>query len=155
MPVRAPLQKMKHFARNIRDTAEGGLLKREAGYMEDARVALRESVTECFLYQRDPDGKPWAERKTVYGNYRDSNPILFDLLSSFRFEIAYTNTAAFLRRIGAGVKLVSDKSYAVYHQTGTRFMVARKYVPPVERPGKLADRLLLAGVRGLRRLLRK
>ena len=75
-------------------------MRRELGLLEDARVALRDTVTECFLLQRSPDGVPWVERKTVYGDYRDTNPILFDLLSGLRFEITYSGTAAFLRRAG-------------------------------------------------------
>lgn len=153
MPVSAPLSRMRSYARNVRDLADGALLKREAGMLEEARVALREDVTECFLYQRDPTGKPWAERITIYGNTRDMNPILFDLLSSLRFEIVYSGTAAFLRRAGSGVKVVSDKAYAFYHQTGTRRMVARKFIPSVERPGRLASKLMLAAVRSIRKIL--
>jgi len=153
MPVSAPLSRMRSFARGVADMADGALLRRESGMLEESRVALREAVTECFLLQRDPDGKPWANRKTVYGNYRDTNPILFDILSSLKFEIAYQGTASFLRRAGSGVAIATDKAHAFFHQTGTRFMVARKWFPVVSRPGQLRDRLLLAGLRGLRRVL--
>lgn len=153
MPVTAPISRMRSFARGVADMADGAILRRESGMLEESRVALREAVTECFLLQRDPDGKPWANRKTVYGDYRDTNPILFDLLSSLRFEVVYQSTGAFLRRAGSGVSVISDKGYAFFHQTGTRFMVARKFIPSVSRPGQLRDRLLLAGLRGLRRVL--
>ena len=70
-----------------------------------------------------------------------------------RFEVVYQSTGAFLRRAGSGVSVISDKGYAFFHQTGTRFrMVACKFIPSVSRPGQLRDRLLLAGLRGLRRV---
>lgn len=153
MPLLGPLDRLKQHGRRLHDLAGGALVRRESGLLEDARVALRDTVAECFLLQRSPDGVPWAERKTIYGDYRDTNPILFDLLSSLRFEIIYSGTAAFLRRAGSGVECVSDKVYAFYHQNGTRTTKARPFLPTTTAPPQLRQKMLLAGIRAAKLIL--
>ncbi|HMW22541.1 MAG TPA: hypothetical protein PKC59_03820 [Burkholderiaceae bacterium] len=153
MPLSGPLDRLRQHGRRLHDLAGGALVRRELGLLEDARVALRDTVTECFLLQRSPDGVPWVERKTVYGDYRDTNPILFDLLSGLRFEITYSGTAAFLRRAGSGVSCESDKYYAFYHQNGTRTVPARPFLPTKTAPPQLRQQVLLAGIRAARSIL--
>lgn len=110
--------------------------------MQNALFATREALTECFLYQRDPQGIAWAPRKHVYGDYRDTNPILFDLLSFFRFDVS-----------DGKIKVTNSKYYAFFHQTGTRFMVARQFVPTRGSAGSFGEKLKLAAVRAVRKAL--
>jgi hypothetical protein len=139
MPLRGDFGGLRGLIGKLQRAAGGALTRSESHLMQEALAKTREEVVECFLYQRDPDGAPWAARKTVYGNYRDTNPILFDLLSYMEFQI-----------VDGKVKVTNRKYYAFYHQTGTRRMVARPFLPTRSAPGKLFDRLKLGAARALR-----
>lgn len=142
MGLKGDFGRLRGLAERLKKVASGSLTRTESRLMGDALAATREEVTVCFLYQRDPTGTAWAARKTIYGNYRDSNPILFDLLSCMRYEVA-----------DGKIKVTNDKYYAFYHQTGTRNMAARPFLPSKVRPGKLPERLKLAAVRALKSAL--
>ena len=139
MGLKGDFGRLRGLAERLKKVASGSLTRTESRLMGDALSATREEVTVCFLYQRDPTGAAWAARKTVYGNYRDSNPILFDLLSYMRYEVS-----------DGKIKVTNDKYYAFYHQTGTRNMVARKFMPSRVAPGKLLDRVKLAAISNLK-----
>lgn len=142
MSVTGPFGKLKSLIGRLQSTAVGKLERKEGELMKSALWATREALTECFLYQRDPQGVAWAPRKHVYGNYRDTNPILFDLLSYFRFEVT-----------DGKVKVTNSKYYAFFHQTGTRYMVARKFLPQRGNVGTFGEKLKLGAVRALRKAL--
>lgn len=139
MGLKGDFGRLRGLAERLKKVASGSLTRTESRLMGDALAATREEVTVCFLYQRDPTGTAWAARKTIYGNYRDSNPILFDLLSYMRYEVA-----------DGKIKVTNDKYYAFYHQTGTRNMAARKFMPSRVAPGKLLDRVKLAAISNLK-----
>ena len=112
--------------------------------MKNAEFATREALTECFLYQRDPQGVAWKPRKHVYGDYRDTNPILFDLLSYFKFDIT-----------DGKIKVTNTKYYAFFHQTGTRHMVSRKFMPTNASVGSYGDKIKLVAIRTIRSAITK
>lgn len=142
MALKGDFGRLRGLVERMKHAASGALSRSESKLMGDALAATQEEIAVCFLYQRDPSGTAWAARKHVYGNYRDSNPILFDLLSFMRYEVS-----------NGKIKVTNDKYYAFYHQTGTRNMAARPFLPSKSRPGKLPDRLKLAAVRALRSAL--
>lgn len=110
--------------------------------LQECKAALAETVAESFLYQRTPDGKAWAARITVYGDSRDTNPILFDLLSTMQYEVRDGKVIA-----------TNTKPYAFYHLTAYKRRPARVFLPSSTAPGKLSDRIKLAGIRSVRALL--
>ena len=87
MGVTGAFGKLRSLIGKLQSVASGSLTRKEGELMKNAEFATREALTECFLYQRDPQGVAWSPRKHVYGNYRDTNPILFDLLSGFVFQV--------------------------------------------------------------------
>ncbi len=139
MPVRGAFGRLRSLIGQLRAVQGGALTKPESRLMQEALAATREEVAACFLYQQDPDGVAWQPRKTVYGDYRDTNPILFDLLSFMQFEIS-----------DGKIKVTNSKYYAFFHQTGTRYMVARRFLPSAASPGRLPDRLKAAAARSVR-----
>lgn len=142
MSVTGSFGKLKSLIGRLQGAAQGKLERKEGELMKNALFATREALTECFLYQRDPQGVAWAPRKHVYGNYRDTNPILFDLLSCFRFDVS-----------DGKIKVTNSKYYAFFHQTGTRYMVARRFVPTRGSVGSFGEKLKLGAVRALRKAL--
>lgn len=110
--------------------------------LQECKAALAETVAESFLYQRTPDGKPWAARITVYGDFRDTNPLLFDLLSFMYYDTRDGKVIA-----------KNTKRHAFFHLTPYKRRVARVFLPSSTAPGKLADRIKLAGIRSARALL--
>lgn len=139
MSVTGSFGKLKSLIGRLQGAAQGKLERKEGELMKNALFATREALTECFLYQRDPQGIAWRPRKHVYGDYRDTNPILFDLLSYFRFEVT-----------DGKIKVTNSKYYAFYHQTGTRYMVARKFMPTKASVGSYGQKLRLAAIRSVR-----
>lgn len=142
MSVTGSFGKLKSLIGRLQGAAQGKLERKEGELMKNALFATREALTECFLYQRDPQGVAWAPRKHVYGNYRDTNPILFDLLSGFVYQV-----------LDGKIKVTNVKPYAFFHQTGTRFMVARRFVPTNGNVGSFGEKLALGAVRALRKAL--
>lgn len=139
MSVTGAFGKLKSLIGKLQSATAAKLESKEGALMQSALWATREALTECFIYQRDPQGVAWKPRKHVYGDYRDSNPILFDLLSYFRYDVT-----------DGKIKVTNSKYYAFYHQTGTRFMVARRFMPSKARPGSFGSKLKLAGIRTMR-----
>lgn len=82
---------------------------------------IGELVAAEFAGQHDPYGKPWAPLKESTVRRKGHSRILSDsgLLSG--------STEA-RPSAGAGVGITSIE-YGTYHQTGTKFMVARKILP--------------------------
>ena len=142
MPLRGDFGKLRTLIGGLRATANGALTRAEGRLMQDALAATREEVAACFLYQRDPSGRKWAARITVYGDFRDSNPLLFDLLSYMRFEAT-----------DGKVRVTNAKYYAFYHLTPWKRRPAREFLPTRAALGKLPQRLKIAGVRALKALL--
>ena len=142
MSVTGSFGKLRSLIGRLQGVASKKLERKEGELMKSALFATREALTECFLYQRDPQGVAWAPRKHVYGDYRDTNPILFDLLSYFRFDVS-----------DGKIKVTNSKYYAFFHQTGTRFMVARRFVPTKGSVGSFGEKLALGAVRALRKAL--
>lgn len=142
MGLRGDFGKLRSLINRMRDVAAGKLERAESQLMQECKAATQLEVVECFFYQRDPSGRPWAARITVYGDYRDTNPILYDLLSSLEFTVD-----------NGTVHVTSKKHYAFFHQTGTSRMVARAFLPSRSSPGKLFARLRIASVRALRAAL--
>lgn len=142
MGVRGAFGKLRQLIAGARDIAAGKLEAAEGRMMQECQAALAETVAESFLHQRTPDGKPWAARITVYGDFRDTNPILFDLLSFMRYKTERGKVIA-----------ENDKAYAFYHLTPYKRRVARVFLPTSTAPGKMRDRVKLAGIRGARALL--
>jgi hypothetical protein len=123
----------------MRAAASGALTKRESTIMKSAEWALRETVAECFLYGRTPDGKTWQARITLYGDYRDSNPLLFDLLNYMDYQTEDNKIIA-----------TNKKPYAFYHLTPYKRRPARVFLPSSTAPGKLSDRMKLGVSRAIR-----
>ncbi len=142
MSVTGAFGKLKSLIGRLQGATAAKLERKEGALMQGALWATREALTECFLYQRDPQGVAWKPRKHVYGDYRDTNPILFDLLSCFRFEAT-----------DGKIKVTNTKHHAFFHQTGTRYMVARRFMPSKGLPGSFGEKLQLASVRALRKVL--
>ncbi len=142
MGVRGAFGKLRTLISGARAIAGGALDRAEGRMMQEAKAALQETVAESFLYQRTPDGKPWAPRITVYGDSRDFNPLLFDLLSFMRYEVSDGKIIA-----------RNDKPYAFFHLTPYKRRVARVFLPSSSAPGKLKDRVKLAAIRSARSLL--
>jgi hypothetical protein len=142
MGVTGSFGKLRSLIGKLQNVVSGSLTRKEGDLMKNAEFATREALTECFLYQRDPQGVAWAPRKHVYGNYRDTNPILFDLLSGFVYQV-----------LDGKIKVTNVKPYAFFHQTGTRFMVARRFVPTKGSVGSFGEKLALGAVRALRKAL--
>lgn len=141
MSVTGAFVKLKSLIGKLQNATAAKLERKEGALMQSALWATREALTECFIYQRDPQGVAWKPRKHVYGDYRDTNPILFDLLSCFRYDV-----------IDGKIKVTNSKYYAFFHQTGTRYMVARRFMPSKGSPGSFGEKLQLAAVRSLRKV---
>ena len=139
MGVTGAFGKLRSLIGKLQNVASGSLTRKEGELMKNAEFATREALTECFLYQRDPQGIAWKPRKHVYGDYRDTNPILFDLLSYFKFEIT-----------DGKIKVTNSKYYAFFHQTGTRHMVSRKFMPTNASVGSYGDKIKLVAIRAIR-----
>ena len=142
MGVRGAFGRLRTLIHGARQMAAGALERAEGQMMQECQAALAETVTESFLYQRTPNGKPWAARITVYGDSRDTNPLLFDLLSFMRYQTRHGKVIA-----------RNDKPYAFFHLTPYKRRVARVFLPSSGAPGKLSDRIKLAGIRSARALL--
>lgn len=147
MPLRGDLGKLKSFVQGFASRVSAGSARREQRLMEEAKAALQTQVAECFLYQRDPHGRPWPARTTVYGDFRDTNPLLFDLLSYFTYEIVDTGS-------GFRIELGNSKYYAFFHMKRYKGRPARPFTvePGESAPLKLRQRLELAGTRAARRI---
>jgi phage virion morphogenesis protein len=84
-------------------------------------------IEEGFRDQSDPYGNRWAALKAprrrgkARGRTRGGHRILSDTGGLKRFRVQ--------RADGAGFKIAATVDYAVYHQSGTRKMVARRVVP--------------------------
>lgn len=139
MGVRGAFGKLRQLIAGARDIAAGKLEAAEGRMMQECKAALAETVAESFLYQRTPDGKSWAARITVYGDFRDTNPILFDLLSYMQYEVRDGKVIA-----------TNTKPYAFYHLTAYKRRPARVFLPSSTAPGKLTDRLKLAAIKAVR-----
>ena len=144
MGVTGAFGKLRSLIGKLQSVVSGSLTRKEGDLMKNAEFATREALTECFLYQRDPQGVAWAPRKHVYGNYRDTNPILFDLLSGFVYQV-----------LDGKIKVTNVKPYAFFHQTGTRFMVARKFLPTKSSVGSYGDKIKLVAIRAIRSAITK
>ena len=139
MGVTGSFGKLRSLIGKLQSVVSGSLTRKEGDLMKNAEFATREALTECFLYQRDPQGVAWAPRKHVYGNYRDTNPILFDLLSGFVYQV-----------LDGKIKVTNVKPYAFFYFTGTRFMVARKFMPTKSSVGSYGDKIKLVAIRAIR-----
>lgn len=144
MGVTGSFGKLRSLIGKLQSVVSGSLTRKEGDLMKNAEFATREALTECFLYQRDPQGVAWAPRKHVYGDYRDTNPILFDLLSGFVYQV-----------LDGKIKVTNVKPYAFFHQTGTRFMVARKFLPTKSSVGSYGDKIKLVAIRAIRSAITK
>lgn len=144
MGVTGAFGKLRSLIGKLQSVVSGSLTRKEGDLMKNAEFATREALTECFLYQRDPQGVAWAPRKHVYGDYRDTNPILFDLLSGFVYQV-----------LDGKIKVTNVKPYAFFHQTGTRFMVARKFLPTKSSVGSYGDKIKLVAIRAIRSSITK
>lgn len=142
MGVRGAFSRLRQLIDGARTIAAGRLEQAEGRLLQECKAALAETVAESFLYQRTPDGKAWAARLTVYGDFRDTNPLLFDLLSHMQYEVRDGKVIA-----------RNSKPYAFFHLTPYRRRVARVFLPSSSAPGKLSDRVKLAGIRSARALL--
>lgn len=138
MGVRGAFGRLRTMINGARAMAGGALERAEGRLMQEAKAALQETVAESFLYQRTPDGKPWGPRITVYGDYRDTNPLLFDLLSFMFYEVTDGTVIAKNR-----------KYYAFFHMTPFKRRVARVFLPSSTAPEKLTDRIKLAALRAI------
>lgn len=127
----------------VRAAASGALTRQESGIMKSAEYAVRETVAESFLYQRTPDGEAWKPRITIYGDYRDTNPILFDLLSYMDYEIT-----------DGKIKVTNKKPYAFYHLKPYKRRPARVFLPSSTAPGKFSDKIKLSVNRAVRSFFR-
>jgi hypothetical protein len=137
--IRGNFGGLRSLIGKVRAAASGALTRQESGIMKAAEYAVRETIAESFLYQRTPDGEAWKPRITVYGDYRDSNPLLFDLLSYMSYEIS-----------DGKVKVTNKKPYAFYHLKPYKRRPARVFLPSSTAPGNLADKLKLGVNRAVR-----
>lgn len=89
---------------------------------------VKELIDEGYAQRRDPSGKKWARRKRRY-----PWPILNKTLAMRRGWKGTSNQHQFGFR--------NAVPYTVFHQKGTRFMVARKSVPENALPPRWRVRL--------------
>lgn len=139
MGLRGDFGKLRGLIGRLQGVAAGKLERAESALMQEAKAAVQLEVAECFLYQRAPDGTAWMARITVYGDFRDTNPLLYDLLSSLEFTVEHGK-----------VKVDSSKFYAFFHLKQWKRRPARVFLPSRSAPGKLFDRLKLGAVRAMR-----
>lgn len=81
-------------------------------------------VLETFDAQRNPYGVVWAPLK-----YRPTPPPIMNLSGDTRRSLGAKTT-------DTGITVWFDTYYAKFHQTGTRFMEARKLLPGNKWPVK-------------------
>lgn len=89
-----------------------------------ARV-IQKAGDDTFRVSGTPN-KPWAPRKDTTKPHR-----LLILSQTLRKSL---NSIA----QGSGAAVVTDRPYARFHQTGTKHMVARPFIP-VDQSGRLED----------------
>lgn len=82
--------------------------------------ACHAEAARGFREQRDPYGKPWAQRKDKRGSW----PIL---------EKTGAGLDSLTARYSNGMVRMRIKGYFQFHQSGTRYMVARKTFPEQDR----------------------
>ena len=108
----ALLAKLQAAPRKLHDLqkpfAEAGL------YME------RETKLN-FLRQTSPDGKPWAQLKPSTLKRKKSGAIL-------RETSALIGSIQFAGATNSGATVIAGTDYGIYHQFGTRKMVARPFM---------------------------
>jgi hypothetical protein len=115
--------------------------------------ACHESCIAGFAQQRDPYGVPWAPRKKVagwaaiaFGHIDDGHRLLDDtgaMINSLKAKYA------------RGTVLMSIKGYAKFHQSGTRYMVARKMFPePAQGLGTWSAPIQRAATDAVRELMK-
>jgi hypothetical protein len=83
-----------------------------------AKPIVQNLVDAGFISATAPSGTAWSALKDGSGRIP-----LQGLRSFFRASVH-----------GNQVQLINEKPYAIYHQTGTRFMDNRKMVPETELP---------------------
>jgi len=104
----------------------------------NATVApLKRLIKETFDKVADPTGNPWAPLKKPTGK----TPLKG--LQDFFKVAAEANT----------VLATNTKPYAVFHQEGTKFIVARKSLPEESIPNEWQNRIKPSIQRGIRALL--
>ncbi len=89
-----------------------------------ARV-VRRAGDDAFRVSGAPYA-PWAPRKDKTKTHR-----LLQLSTALRKSLVAVAQ-------GSGAAVVSDRTYARFHQTGTKHMPARPFIP-VDQDGRLAD----------------
>lgn len=119
------VESVERLGKKLHKVAEG---RWRRALMSNVAEEVIELVREGFERESDPYGAKWAGLKSRSGR------ILQDtggLRSSFhRKALSETSTT-----VGAG------KSYARYHQDGTKRMPARKMVPDGDIPGEWRSRI--------------
>lgn len=99
--------KMRKVARGLHRQAVAGAIRDEIEKMIDSQ----------FDQRRSPEGRPWAPRKPPTGSW----PLLQKTGKMRRDYHVVAKTT--------GVTVTNNRPYASYHQTGTRYMPARKVAP--------------------------
>lgn len=121
MPVRGNFAKLSRFARACREVGRTEDLNRNL-----AEAAL-DKVKETFERQAAPGGAGWAPTQRGGRILQDTGRL------KGSFKVASVSARGFT--------VSSSVSYGVYHQSGTRYMPARKMVPDGELPGDWMDEL--------------
>lgn len=147
MPASGDFGRVGAFVRGFALRVRAGAMRHERRAMEEARAALMQQVTECFLYQRSPSGVPWPPRITVYGDFRDGNPLLFDLLSFFTWRIVESGS-------GFSIEMGNKKYYAFFHRKPYKGRPARDFAPDAgsATPPQLRHQMQLVGARLAKRI---
>ena len=82
---------------------------------------LERTTKQRFLDEKDPDGKPWAPLKPSTLRQKKTNAIL-------RETSTLAASITFLPPTQDSVRVVAGVEYGVFHQTGTKKMVARPFL---------------------------
>ena len=112
--------------RRLRELKRGDI---RAAAARGAVAALENLIDERFEARADPSGSPWAPRKPPTGSW----PIL-ERTGKMRRGFKVIATAA-------QMKVLNDRPYLQYHQTGTSRMVARPVLPNGDMPPEWERRI--------------
>lgn len=117
-----------------------------AAVLNDMRPRLVQDEEQAFLLKRDPMTlKPWAPRKLRVG-FNPTHPLM---VLSAKLGAAAIKAAADARLTGSSLTMtVRNPKFGRYHMTGTRKMVARRWLGISRRTREaLVRRLKAEGLR--------
>lgn len=97
---------------------------------KEASARVSELIDDQFETETDPYGKPWETLSAATVRRKHGDTRILQRSEDLRKKIKVKPMRA------AGIAVTFDPPYASYHQTGTRYMPARKLFPEGAFPAK-------------------